>query len=436
MMMSKQSAVPAPVTLRVGVFFDGTGNNQGNAAPLAATGHGCAGGSYANARSNIALLHALYPCGPVHGQVHFNVYVEGIGTTHGGPDSPFAQATGRGSAGVAARVEQALAEVGRQLRDYRAKHPQFVPTCIEFDLFGFSRGAAAARHLANRLGTDETGLPAELHGPRAINFIGLFDTVAAIVAPLQGSFGPASDRHGGLRLGLDTRVARQVVQLVAGDEQRHNFPLVLSDNDIVVPGVHSNIGGGYLEHMHEQVLLCKPHSSRVARTTPAHCTRAHAAVTGLLSSTFASLVDPRPRLLSWEVPVQGSRARRDEPEKQVYAAVYREREVSGHLSRVYLSIMRELAVRGGVAFAPLGGDEAHRLPAELLPVSRKLHEFALGQCAQLHLTPQERALLQAKYVHTSAHWNAVKGLDNSSLDALFIDRPGKAGRVLHRNPVG
>ncbi|HDS1747005.1 MULTISPECIES: T6SS phospholipase effector Tle1-like catalytic domain-containing protein [Pseudomonas] len=435
-MMSKQYGIPAPVTLRVGVFFDGTGNNQGNAAPLASTGRACAGGSYANARSNIALLHALYPSGPVQGQVHFSVYVEGIGTTHGAPDSSFAQATGRGSAGVAARVDQALVEVGRQLRDYRAEHPQVVPKCIEFDLFGFSRGAAAARHLANRLGKEEAGLPAELHGPRAINFIGLFDTVAAIVAPLQGSFDPASDQYGGLRLGLDTLVARQVVQLVAGDEQRHNFPLVRSDNDIVVPGVHSNIGGGYREHMREQVLLCKPQSSRVARTTPAECTSAHAAVNGLLTSTFAGLVDPRPTLLSWEVPIEGSRARRDDPEKQVYAAVYREREVSGHLSRVYLSIMRELAVRGGVPFAPLGSDDAHHLPAELLPVSRKLHEFALGQCAQLRLTPQERALLQAKYVHTSAHWNAVKGLDNSALDAFYIDRPGKAGRVLHKNPVG
>lgn len=43
--MSKQYGIPAPVTLRVGVFFDGTGNNQGNAAPLASTGRGCAGGS-------------------------------------------------------------------------------------------------------------------------------------------------------------------------------------------------------------------------------------------------------------------------------------------------------------------------------------------------------------------------------------------------------
>ncbi|MNT92153.1 hypothetical protein D3C72_2333840 [compost metagenome] len=84
----------------------------------------------------------------------------------------------------------------------------------------------------------------------------------------------------------------------------------------------------------------------------------------------------------------------------------------------------------------MGCDDAHHLPAELLPVSRKLHEFALGQCAQLRLTTQERALLQAKYVHTSAHWNAVKGLDNSALDSFYIDRPGKAGRVLHKNPVG
>lgn len=41
--------------------------------------------------------------------------------------------------------------------------------------------------------------------------------------------------------------------------------------------------------------------------------------------------------------------------------------------------MRELAVRAGVPFAPLGGQAEHRLPEELLGISRKLHEFALGE---------------------------------------------------------
>jgi len=427
--MSKQQVV------RVGVFFDGTGNNQANVAPVSGLAGPGETGSYANARSNVALLHALYPSGPVDGQVFLKAYVQGIGTTEGAPDSTYAQATGRGETGVAARVEQALVMVAEQLRSCQARDPQVLPACIEFDLFGFSRGAAAARHLANRLGNGAPGLPLELQGDRVINFIGLFDTVAAFVAPLRGDFDPGNSNFHGLQLGLSKRVARQVVQLVAGDEQRHNFPLVRSENDIVVPGVHSNIGGGYLDVMQEQVLLCKPHSNLVAQTTPAERTRAYAVATAMLDSAFANLPEPRPRLVSWEEPIAGSRAKQDDPQKQVFAAVYREREVNGHLSRVYLSVMRALAVRGGVPFAPLGDDEAHRLPRELQLISRKLHDFALGRSKQLELTAQEQAMLQAKYVHASAHWNAVKGLQNSALDVMYIDRPADGGRVMHENPV-
>lgn len=102
-------------------------------------------------------------------------------------------------------------------------------------------------------------------------------------------------------------------------------------------------------------------------------------------------------------------------------------EVAGQLSRVYLSIMRELAVRAGVPFAQLGGQVEHRLPDELLGISRKLHAFALGECEQPGLTEDEQRLLRDRYVHASANWNALKGLHGSVLDVLFVNRPGQVG---------
>ncbi|WP_313203092.1 DUF2235 domain-containing protein [Pseudomonas sp.] len=394
--------------VRVGIFFDGTGNDQGNAA---------------QPPSNIALLHGLYPQGRVADQTFIRLYVEGVGTTTGAADSMYAQATGRGATGVQARVGQALAAVAEQLRLLAA------PERVEFDLFGFSRGAAAARELANRLGSAE-GLPAELQRARLINFIGLFDTVAAIVEPLRGCFDPAAARLGDLCLGLPEGIARQVVQLVARDEQRHNFALVRSGNDIIVPGAHSDIGGGYPESMLEQVLLNKPFSSQVTQTTSAERTKAFAQAQALL----ADLGDPKASVLTWEVPLNGGRAQRDDAQKQVYAAVYRERQVRGHLSRVYLSIMRELGLRNGVPFLPLGDVEAHRLPDELRGISGTLHDHVLN--GGEGLSAEEEALLQARYVHASAHWNAVKGLHSSGLDVLFVDRPAQGGRVVHENPVG
>ena len=425
---SCSTGAAAPVTLRFGVFFDGTGNNQHNATPAHA--YGTKGASYANALSNVALLHALYPAhggGTGGGMVFLKCYVEGVGTLAGEADGAYASATGRGRTGVQARVAEALAGLAGQLRDWRQAHPQARLAQVEFDVFGFSRGAAAVRHLANVLHDDGARLLA-VPCSITINFIGLFDTVAAIIAPLQGDFDPADERHGGLRLGLGEGIARHVVQLVAGDEQRHNFPLVSSGHDIVLPGVHSNIGGGYPNSTQEQVLLCKPQSQRVPLRIRAEQTRVYSTVSALVTSAFGGL---GARVITWEEAIAGGRP--DEAQKQVYAAVYREREVAGQLSRVYLSVMRALAVRAGVPFGPLGGQAEHGLPFELLEISRKLHAFALGECEQLRLTEDEQRLLRDRYVHASANWNALKGLRNSVLDVLFINRPAAGGRVVHPN---
>ena len=417
------------VTLRFGVFFDGTGNNQHNVTALAEQGDS------ANALSNVALLHALYPADATHAGgslAYLKRYVEGVGTLAGESDHAYTMASGRGRTGAEARVAEALQGIAGQLQAWCQAHPQFLLARLEFDLFGFSRGAAAVRHLANLLHEGADGLlPATC--AISINFIGLFDTVAAIIAPLQGNFDPADDRYGGLRLGLGVDIARHVVQLVAGDEQRHNFPLVSSGHDIVLPGVHSNIGGGYPETMLEQVLLCKPQSQRVPAGMPAGQSRVHASVSALLATVFADRGKPAPQVLTWEEPVAGTRP--GEAQKQVYAALYLEREVAGQLSRVYLSVMRELAVRAGVPFAPLGGQVEHRLPDELRVISRKLHAFALGETGQPGLNEQEQQLLRDRYVHTSANWNALKGLRNSVLDVLFVNRPAIRGRVVHGNPL-
>lgn len=434
-MMKLSSGTPtsAPVTLRFGVFFDGTGNNQHNATTV--DEQGGKGGSYDNALSNVALLHALYPADTANAdgaQAFLKRYVQGVGTLAGEADHVYASATGRGRTGAEARVAEALQGIAEQLQGWRRAHPQVSLERLEFDLFGFSRGAAAVRHLANLL-HDGAGDLLSVACDTTINFIGLFDTVAAIIAPLQGDFDPADGRHGGLRLGLEAGIARQVVQLVARDERRHNFPLVCSGHDIVLPGVHSNIGGGYPETMLEQVLLCKPQSQRVPVRMHAEQSRAYATVSALLASVSADMGMPRPQVVSWEQPLAGGD--RDDAQKQVYVALYREREVAGQLSRVYLSVMRELAVRAGVPFAPLGGQAEHRLPDELLAISRKLHGFALGETDQLGLSEEEQRLLRDRYVHASANWNALKGLRNSVLDVLFVNRPGAGGRVVHANPA-
>ncbi|MHC6224785.1 phospholipase effector Tle1 domain-containing protein [Pseudomonas sp. X10] len=456
--MNMYSATSDPVqaiTLRVGIFFDGTGNNRSNSVETSgvpADGlESLSDTSYGNALTNVALLHECYQetvgrLGEGDARAFLKVYVEGIGTTQGQADSPYAQATGRWRTGVMARVVHAVEACAGQLAAMLASHPQVRIRAVEFDLFGFSRGAAAARHLANDLlkGDDSLLAKAIASKPQVfaeafkgsagmlINFIGLFDTVAAIISPLSGDFSASNDRNDGLDLHLGPDAARKVVQLVAADEHRHNFPLVHTDHDIPVPGAHSDIGGGYLERMQERVLLSKPRSNRVPAGTPVQRTTAHAAAEALLASEYADSPPPRPRVLTWEVPLAEDRCKRQGPEKQVYATLFREREVHGHLSRVYLRIMRELAVGCGVPLTELDqAAERYCLPQDLQGIGQKLQDFALGRSPAPNLTDEEQHLLRAKYIHTSAHWNPLKGLRNSALDLFYINRPAEGGRMVH-----
>lgn len=440
--MSLATPTTAPqisITLRIGLFFDGTGNNQANAVSDTGSPMPGASGSYANALSNVALLHRLYPEGAdAQRAVHYlPLYIEGVGTQAGARDILLDQASGVGPTGVEARVQQALAWVTECVRGWPQAQPQRRLAGVELDVFGFSRGAAAARHFANRV-VDRTDRDAAWSGTLergvTLNFIGLFDTVAAILDPLTRNTGAGG--MGRLRLGLAEGIAREVWQLVAADERRHNFPLVASGNDLALPGVHADIGGGYLPLMQESVLMSQPFSCQVALSTAAESTAAYRnAAQALRALPKAQRIGAL--LRTWEVPGSEHNARREAPTKFVYAAPCREREVSGTLSRVYLSVMRERACAAGVPFAALDSLRLTALPEELAPISTCLHDYALGRCASLELDAKQHALLQRRYIHTSAHWNDVAQWRNSLLNPVFINRPVAGGvRKVQANPVG
>nr|WP_256675662.1 DUF2235 domain-containing protein [Pseudomonas sp. R5(2019)] len=437
--------------MRLGVFFDGTGNNLGNSE----SGAQCAGGSYDNDPSNIARLYALYrdqadvPLPVDATQACLAIYVEGIGTRTGQADALFSQGTGRGSEGVLARVEQSVGLIHARMQQLLAHNPDIDVARLEFDLFGFSRGAVAARHFANDLNKGSRSLLAQAlpAGSRslragfawrqqvdlAINFIGLFDSVAAFVAPLRGDFDPSNARYHGINVGLAPGIAGKVVQLVARDERRHNFPLICTDNDIVLPGVHSDLGGGYRPCVQERLLLHKPVHCLVAQTLPDEQSTAFV-------DAQAGLEQARAQWQAYGFVLQVAHWSRDQPydrhrdlhpEKRVYAALQGERQVQGDLSRVYLAIMRELALREQVPLVEISPPLA---PCEALqPIAAKLMGFALGDTGTAALSEAEEALLKRNYIHLSAHWNAAKGLNSSALDAAFLNRPSATG-VRQRHP--
>ena len=117
----------------------------------------------------------------------------------------------------------------------------------------FRRGSAAARHFLHR----KAGWCATLGIPvKAVTFafVGLYDTVSSY----GGNFDDDVDELG-LRLG--DAALQKVVHLTARNEYRKNFSLTTIASAIAagvgyeleLPGVHSDVGGGYPERARETV---------------------------------------------------------------------------------------------------------------------------------------------------------------------------------------
>lgn len=463
------------ITLRIGVFFDGTGNNLANAAlteqcrredlelfdaeqlrdiinHCQAYGYGDLRGghferlpsdSYANAESNVARLYELYrdesfrTLSNAEKAASVKVYLEGIGTRSSGSDSLYAQGTGRGDTGVLARVAQSPAKIAEQLRKLLQVNPALQIDTLEFDVFGFSRGAASARHFVNELLKPKGGLLAGIlcagnFGLVAafdwtddvrINFVGLFDTVAAVVNVGRADISPANGDNSGVNLYLPSGCARKVLQLAAADEQRHNFALnsvAPEHQQIVLPGAHADLGGGYRAHEPERYLLSRPQRSTVASGFDPQNTAAYRQALAQMPVFEARGLAAGGRLsvACWSRQLSREERGGGMPQQHVYAAVAIDRSVRGELSLVYLRVMRELALAYGVPLTAIPDIPRYKLPAELTPIADKLLAQAKGEATSL--TEMETRLLWGRYIHLSANWTPSSG--------FLINRPAEGGR--------
>lgn len=451
------------VALRIGVFFDGTGNNASNAAagmacgaqyPLQAEDLAAScqpymsdpDSSYGNDVTNVFKLSELYhaPVG-LKGSgeqklAYRKLYIEGIGTEAGEKDSAIGAGTGRGDTGVEARVQQSFVQIRAEIQRLQLDNPDCEISSLTFDAFGFSRGAAAARHFANQLVRGKQGPLGEvLRGnanafgrsfieqyQRDINmgFIGLFDTVASI-AGLSNLGNVSSAIAPGLKLYLAPNYFNKVVHLVARDECRGNFPLsqVKPDHmEISLPGVHSDIGGGYRAEAEECLLVSPMQALTVAKgcdvtTTSIYRDALQAKAQWLAKgwpAAMLTVVTPAP------TPLPADAQNRQAPKQQrVYAGLQLKRPVRGELSRVYLRVMYELAKQQGVQFDAIeDSDPNYALPAELQPLCGR---FIAGD---YNTTPADEALLKLRYIHVSAHWNHPLGKrGNSGLRIVYINAP-------------
>jgi uncharacterized Zn-binding protein involved in type VI secretion len=477
-----EEQVQQGITLRIGVFFDGTGNNSSNSevgsqCRAAALNIGeqeslaiyqrCKAyqldpdSSYANDVSNIWRLYQLYredakaTLEDGEPKAFLPVYVTGIGTTTGEKDTLLpGQAWGQGATGVLAKVAEGFAMLEKALISFNDENTGTNLAKLELDIFGFSRGAAAARHFVNQVRKRKQGplgdmLPGQIklasrfewQTDIAINFIGLFDTVAAI-----GSWddwgNPADANNGSIDLYLPPDCARQVVHLVARDEYRRNFALnrVASPHrEITLPGAHSDLGGGYQPEATERLYPIRPRSNWVSRVTLAESTPAYR--NALNDTRYArefDLLDPQDPAAKltthvWEHFLSFSGGRADQM-KHVLAAPFIQRRVFGHLSRVYLRVMHALALEAGVPLNDVPITDDLSLPAELVSINDKLVAWAISGTGVLD--EEEERLLRQRYIHLSANWNASAGKGGSVLDVVFINAPAERERACYADTPG
>lgn len=264
---------------RVSIFFDGTGNNL--TADTANSGD--------EEHSNVARLYRAHLArDPAQGL--YPIYVPGIGTyfkeVH---DEGGTKAGNASGAKGDARLDWAMNQLDQAIAGTR--------DTVHVALFGFSRGAALARAFARRLAKrceSRGGLwfLKEPRRPIRLYFMGLFDTVASVglaastrtsavyaLADLRAglfkrSIGRASlpmiavgdepgvdpspgffDGHASWASNLRIpSMVERCVHMVAAHEIRNSFPLEsLLDGasypprceELVFPGVHSDVGGGY-----------------------------------------------------------------------------------------------------------------------------------------------------------------------------------------------
>ncbi len=221
--------------------------------------------------SNVAKLYVLYPHEDPGDQR--SIYIRGVGTvtaaTCQNDYTILGMGLGLGAEGGQARILEARAYLLSFLEEFK----DCPPASVTLDVFGFSRGAALARHFVNLI---LDGLPDFSKTPQSIianppkfgalryenpifmpektanrvhpslpnvkiRFIGLFDTVGSFYLP-------GTEKNGAFILHLPKGCADKVLHLVSEDERRKNFRCTRIDDvgtEIKVAGVHSDIGGGY-----------------------------------------------------------------------------------------------------------------------------------------------------------------------------------------------
>lgn len=449
------------ITLTVGVFFDGTGNNRSNSNDLKLAYTHCAGlvgeeraqacakyeeharadlgnGSWQGGITNISRLYDLYKSDTVldedQMEAQVNAYVSGIGTADGESDSMLGKALGSSLIqqfeGVVTKTDVALEKIASALNVFIDRNRDKVAIArVQFDVFGFSRGAAAARHFANRVMNQDAEIAAAIdkgldltghYGKAAgeVRFLGLFDTVAAI-GSLLNFYDINGPSNPGVNLELRPSVAQKVFQISAMHECRYNFSLNSISGmwpELALPGAHSDIGGGYNAGEDEISLLTMPDFEVISDSADEMQTEVYRKAEKMRRVLYSLPAlkylmphgEVETKMISWPL-VNRDKARAFIFEKKIGAAVFMTRRaVPNDWEKVCMRVMLDAAQDAGVIFAPiLSSNKELSLPSELLPLCDKAiaQGRAIRRCAVPESFTSQEMQTIGRYLHCSANWN-------------------------------
>lgn len=470
------------IVLTIGVFFDGTGNNllntnlrmqkcnpenygldartltEFNQRCIKKTGFdGTEAGSYLNYYTNIYWLNKLYHKEPELKDgvknIQRDIYIEGIGTENNKADSLWGMGLGNNDTGVIAKTDRAMIQLRRVLTEVvgALRGKDITIASLQFDVFGFSRGAAAARHFTNRVFEQDPVLvrtittafqPVEYQGKPAgeVQFLGLFDTVTAVGGMLDG-LDPHDGNNLAVKIGLPPGGAKQVFHLTAMHECRYNFCLnsiKAQWPELSLPGAHADIGGGYNPQEEEYLFLSRPAVETVLADVPTEATGVYQKAVQQ-AETLPYYFALAPMLPSGLMKVETNTDEKVSPDhlgnakKRVAAAVTFQRIVSNDWSKVALRVMYEVAKEAGVVFDAMQENNDYSWPTELDAICQKALSQAknvFNGANSLQFSSDELNTI-GKYIHCSANWNAVDyHLKNNISSAVsssetfsFVNRP-------------
>lgn len=269
------------IKVTMNVFFDGTKNNMNNTKDRLSYEKKKKGlkltpdeeieakaysdsvekeSSYLNYFSNVAILNQINLSVANDQSKEIKIYIEGPGTLNDETDDFMGYVYGSGdTSGIPTKVNKAFSEIIKEIELLKKKKiikENELVNEIELTVFGFSRGAAAARSFVSQRRKLQDMYDLE-SSKFVVKFVGLFDTVSSYSKNASASPNFDNDVEGkhGLGLKLEGNI-KKVIHLTAADEYRSNFSLTNIKSSILagvgyelsLPGVHSDIGGGYEEN--------------------------------------------------------------------------------------------------------------------------------------------------------------------------------------------